>query len=187
MPVPCTRELHPALQAFFRKLNQSGGLNHATLLKEFAETDTGMKVKIRNGEVCEEFRVGDGWETWKEDITWRWQNLYKSVFQEVASRTDLPDMDVILSLLDGAPGGAGVLKVEGTIGEDFLAVPRSVGDFDIPSWASYYNEQKQKCKNRTNKFVFRGGITGAVYSMPMFEMATSARGDTKSYRRRDLI
>jgi hypothetical protein len=98
------------------------------------------------------------------DMKRRWQNLYKPVFQEVASRTDLPDMDVILSLLDEAPGGAGVLKVEGTIGEDFLAVPRSVGDFDIPSWASYYNEQKQKCKNRTNKFVFRGGITGAVYS-----------------------
>jgi hypothetical protein len=161
-PGVCGREPpHQSLTSFFRSLNQTGGINHGVLREAFNDGYIGLKVKIRNGKVCEELKNS----SWKEGINRRWQWWYKPFFQKALEGTNLPDMDIILSLNDGAPGGKGVMKVEGRAGQDFLAVPRSLVDEDIQQAASDWTQAGLKCKNRTKKIVFRGGITGSDFNL----------------------
>merc|ERR1712110_1041523 len=150
----------PILTTYFSDLDEAGGLNLSDLKAGFENSYVGLKFIVRDGVLTHEVKKG----RWEREIRARVKD-YRNVIEKVIAEAGLPDMEFVMSILDGSEGPHGVFKVEGFPNKDLLFIPRSLVS-DMGARLRFMREKfkRLKCKAGQNKpvAVFRGSTSGTL-------------------------
>mmetsp|Transcript_57534 Transcript_57534/g.101945 ORF Transcript_57534/g.101945 Transcript_57534/m.101945 type:complete len:431 (+) Transcript_57534:70-1362(+) len=150
----------PSLQAAFRSLDvkRQGDKLSFTNIPSLLQENVGL-VKVSISDQVATLDIGNTDVPQFQHSKEAFGNLFLAQVNALLDEVDLPDMDIVLSLLDGSPvpdDQVGIFRTEGKVGKDLLTLPRSVlklsDDKTVGSSA---------CAQRINKAVFRGATTGA--------------------------
>jgi len=153
----------PLLESYFKKVDQAGGFHIEKLQEMIDDPLFGIAFKIKQGQLTWNTK-----RTSQASITHRAQ-WFRRTIERVINEMGLPDMELVVSMGDGAPGPRGgfgvpgppgLFKVEGFPGEDLLFLPRSLVLSDLDLDKCFRQNASCPPEQRKPVAIFRGSTTG---------------------------